>query len=71
MLVKLLQMFSTCLTTFKDVKLQNINWFRCDDVGVGLTIDINEGLVGDQAWGVFSKIRSYPYTSWQLGIRPT
>ena len=42
MLVKIVQLLSTCITVFQDIQHQWTDWYKYDEPYQGLTFDLNE-----------------------------
>ena len=60
MLVKIVQLLSTCITVFQDIQHQWTDWYKYDKPYQGLAFDLNELPTEEQFWGFYARLQHLP-----------
>ena len=60
MLVKIVQLLSTCITVFQDIQHQRTDWYKYDEPYQGLAFDLNELPTEEQFWGFYARLQHLP-----------
>ena len=60
MLVKIVQLLSTCITVFQDIQHQRTDWYKYKEPYQGLAFDLNELPTEEQFWGFYARLQHLP-----------
>ena len=57
MLIKIVQLLSTCINVFQDLQHQRMDWYKYNKPYQGLAFDLNELPVEEQFWGFYARLQ--------------
>ena len=60
MLVKIVQLLSTCINVFQDIQHQRLDWYKYEKLYLGLAFDLNELSIKNQFWGYYVRLQHLP-----------